>query len=80
MKLNVFGRELEVVCRDGQWLAFYLGNEGKKRLAGDLVIPVEIDESALLTYLADVYHEWATPTQERVFVISMEETLKDSHE
>lgn len=70
MRLNVFGRELEVVRNDGQWSAFYLGNEGKKRLASDIVIPAEIDESELLTYLADVCHEWATPTQKRVFVIS----------
>lgn len=80
MRLNVFGREMEVLRREGQWLAYHLGNEGKKRLAADLTIPAGIDESELLTYIADVCHEWATPAQDRVFVISREEKPKDSHE
>jgi len=45
MRLNVFGREMEVLRREGQWLAYHLGNEGKKRLAADLTIPAGIDES-----------------------------------
>jgi len=78
MKLNVFGTEMEVVRRDGQWLAFYLGNEGKKRLADDLSIPAELDESELMTYLADVYHEWSTPGRDKVLLLSEQDRQTDS--
>ena len=61
MKLNLFGRRVEIIRTKGKWKAFYLGSEGKKRLAEDFMIPVHIDEDELLDYLKDLLHEWSTP-------------------
>ena len=66
MRLDVFGREVEIVRRQQQWLVFYPGPDGKKRLAEDLVIPAGLAESQLIEYLADLCHEWATPERDRV--------------
>ena len=61
MKLNVFGRDVEI-SKDskGAWVAYYLGNEGKKRLAQDIIIPKQLAESELIEYVADLCHEWAS--------------------
>ena len=59
-KFNVFGQLICVVGEPGSWRAFHLGNEGKRRPA-DFVIPQELPESALCEYLADLFHEFATP-------------------
>ena len=45
---------------DEQWLAFYCGNDGKKRKADDVHIPASLSESELKGYIADVFHELAT--------------------
>ena len=60
MRLNAFGRELEVSRVGGRWKVFDLGNEGKKRLARDIVIPESIGESELVGYLSDLLHEHAS--------------------
>jgi hypothetical protein len=69
MKYDVFGTPLEVVNRDGAWKVFYLGTEGKKRPARDIVIPPSISEESVQEYLADLRHEWATPTNQQVIRI-----------
>ena len=66
MRLDVFGREVEIVRRQQQWLVFYPGADGKKRLAEDLVIPAGLEETQLINYVADLCHEWATPERDRV--------------
>ncbi len=66
MKLNVFGRVVEAT-RDGtHWAVFYPGNEGKKRRADDIVLPSELKEENLIEYIADLCHEWATPSNNEV--------------
>jgi hypothetical protein len=60
MKLNVFGRMVIVERRGNDWTAFYLGVEGKRRPAEDIVIPASISEAELERYVADLCHEWAT--------------------
>lgn len=70
MKFDVFGRDLEVIRKDNKWLAYYLGNEGKKRIAGDIFIPAETKESELIEYLADLCHEWACPGHEKVLKLN----------
>lgn len=66
MKFDVFGTLVEVVMREGAWRVFYLGSEGKKRLADDIVIPASVAESQLEEYLADIRHEYATATYSEV--------------
>lgn len=60
IRINLYGKEIEVVASTTGWTVFYRGDEGKKRLATDVTIPAEVAESELLLYLADIYHEFAT--------------------
>lgn len=61
IKLSVFGREMLVSRSQEQWLVYLLGTEGKRRLADDIAIPPDIQDRDIAGYLADFYHEWATP-------------------
>jgi hypothetical protein len=69
MKLNVYGRKFEVIKSEGKWKVFILGDEGKKRIADQITIPSNIVESELINYISDMYHEWASPTNNEVAVI-----------
>ncbi|MEM9316672.1 MAG: hypothetical protein AAGA95_18840 [Pseudomonadota bacterium] len=60
LKFDVFGRRVQVARQDGRWTAFYAGDEGKRRIATDIVIPEDTPEEDLITYLADLCHEWAS--------------------
>jgi len=60
LKFDVFGRDVLIVEKDGAWEAFYLGSEGKRRIAKDISVPSSITESELIQYLDDLCHEWAT--------------------
>jgi hypothetical protein len=59
-RFNVFGTRVAVVGAPGAWQAFYLGAEGKRRLA-DFIVPDEVTGDELQEYLADLFHENATP-------------------
>lgn len=59
-KFNIFGALILVVGSPGAWRAFYLGSEGKRRPA-DFIVPNDIAEDELCEYLADLFHEDATP-------------------
>ncbi len=60
LKFDVFGRDVLIERNDSGWQVFYLGNEGKRRPARDIVVPPNIEESKLTQYLDDLCHEWAT--------------------
>lgn len=60
MLLNVFGRDVEIVRQQGAWLAYYRGNEGKRRLAKDILIPESLCKTAIPGYISDLCHEWAS--------------------
>jgi hypothetical protein len=59
-RFNVFGTLVAIVGATGAWQAFYLGTEGKRRLA-DFIVPANITSDELAEYLADLFHENATP-------------------
>lgn len=59
-RFNVFGTLVAVVGEPGAWRAFYLGVEGKRRPA-DFIVPADIAGAELREYLADLFHENATP-------------------
>ena len=69
MKFDVYGRKIEIVKHNAQWRVFYLGGEGKKRIANDITIPSHVEESELLNYLADLYHEWSREGFDRVVTL-----------
>lgn len=61
LRFRVYGRLIAVVRRDENWTAFQLGADGKRRPA-DFVIPDFVTDDELCEYLADLFHEAATPT------------------
>ena len=71
LRFDVFGRRQVLVLREqGHWAAYYIGADGKRRSATDIVIPTSIPEADLAQYLADLFHECAT--QERPAVHKLE--------
>ncbi len=69
MKFNAYGKTIEVVQMSGAWVAFYLGSEGKKRIAHDIWIPSELKEEEIKNYLEDLLHEWAKSGRNTVEII-----------
>ena len=60
-RFNVFGR-IFLIQREGTlWQAYAVGADGKRSPAG-FVVPEFIVEHELTQYLADLFHENATPT------------------
>jgi len=60
IQFDVFGKTILVARRTECWEVYYPGPDGKRRPAGDIVIPSDIAESELEQYLSDLCHEWAT--------------------
>jgi hypothetical protein len=60
LRFNLFGRRVLVTESGKAWSVFYLGEEGKRRPAKDIVVPQDIPYSGIEQYLADLCHEWAT--------------------
>ena len=60
LKFKIFGKHIAVTGQAGAWRAFYYGAEGKRR-AADFIIPADVTEAELCEYLADLFHENATP-------------------
>ncbi|TAK85204.1 MAG: hypothetical protein EPO12_03570 [Aquabacterium sp.] len=65
IRFDVFGRRVVVERRDGGWVAFYPGNDGKRRPA-DFVIPPDVADEELGQYLADLFHEAWSPRHPEV--------------
>jgi len=59
-RFDVFGRQVAVTGAPGAWQAFWLGDDGKRRPA-DFIVPDDVAEDELARYLADLFHEVATP-------------------
>lgn len=59
-RFNIFGAFIAVTGAPGMWRACYFGAEGKRRPA-DFIIPGDIAADGLCDYLADLFHEDATP-------------------
>jgi len=60
LRFKVFGKLVAVTGGAGRRQAFYLGPEGKRRPA-DFVVPGDVADDDLAEYLADLFHEDATP-------------------
>jgi hypothetical protein len=63
---NVFGRMMQAQRTDGRWQLFLVGAEGKKRPVPDVTVPPHLSAEELLTFLDDLYHEFATPSHPSV--------------
>lgn len=61
MKFDIYNRFIiEIIRKDGRWLAFRLG-EGSKIPEANLIVPQDLGESELITFLDDIFHECALP-------------------
>ena len=69
LRFNVFGKIVAIVGTPGSWQAFYPGTNGTRSPA-DFVIPADITEDGLAEYLADLFHEHATPQRSTVLRLS----------
>ena len=61
-----FGRQVLITRSGGRWTAYYVGSEGKRRPAADIVIPPNVGETEMEQFLDDLCHEWATERNPRV--------------
>lgn len=66
LRFNVFGRLVQITGSPGHWTAWLLGADGKRRPA-NFIVPDFVPEDELEQYLADLFHESATPTNGSVF-------------
>ena len=64
-RFKVFRRWVAVRACPGGWQAFYLGTDGKRRPA-DFIVPDDVAGDELAAYLADLFHEDATPGHDSV--------------
>ncbi len=60
LRFDVFGRHVLVAASEYGWTAFYMGAEGKRRPATDIVVPPDMLSPDIEQYLDDLCHEWAT--------------------
>ncbi len=66
IRFDVFGHEMAIARREAGWTVYYVGGDGKWRLANDIRVPAEVPEADLAQYLDDLCHEWASPRRPRV--------------
>ena len=59
IKFDVFGKRMSIRRKDGEWLLFRESNTGVRARVYEVVIPADLEESELATYLADIFHESA---------------------
>ena len=59
IKFDVFGKRLFVQRKNDEWLLFRESNTGVRARVYEVVIPADLEESELATYLADIFHESA---------------------
>ena len=68
MKLNAYGKLLEITRENEMWVIYELG-EGKKSRSNDVFIPSEYNEAEVVRFLEDILHERATPENPSIKVI-----------
>lgn len=66
LRFSVFGRLLGVARTRGEWRVVYIGADGKHRAADDVMIPPSVKASEVAAYLADLFHESASPENPEV--------------
>jgi len=66
IKFNVFGKKMSVQRKNEEWLLFLESDTSLRVRIYDVVIPDELDENELSSYLADIFHENASSTYQTV--------------
>jgi hypothetical protein len=61
MKFNIYDRfVVEIIRKEKRWVAFRVG-EGVKVPESNLIVPQDLEASELITFVEDMYHEFARP-------------------
>ena len=60
IKLDVFGKLVLAIHTNDGWELFYLSEDGKRRLATEILVPIFVKEAEIENYIEDICHEWAT--------------------
>lgn len=68
MRLNAYGKLLEIIRENETWVIYEIG-EGKKSRSNDIYIPSEFNEMQVVRFLEDMLHERATPEDPSIKVI-----------
>jgi hypothetical protein len=58
---DVFGRMMQTKRTDGRWQLVLFGAEGKNGPCTDVSVPSHLSAEDVLTFLDDLYHEFASP-------------------
>lgn len=66
LRFSVFGTLVAIERADTGWLPFLLGPDGKRRRA-EFKVPQFVTEAKLCQYLADLFHESASPAHPEVY-------------
>ena len=62
MEFDVFGTRIIVERSANGWAMFYPPQGGKRREVPGIWVPPDLPEENLAQYLADLFHEGASPT------------------
>jgi hypothetical protein len=65
MKLDAFGKKLEILRENGAWVIYELG-EGKKSRSQEIFIPSEYNEDEVVLFLEDMLHEAASSANPKI--------------
>ena len=66
LKFNVFGKFMSVLRVGDEWQLFLESDLGMRARVYDVVIPFDLQEAELLTYLDDIYHEYSSEEHPQV--------------
>ncbi|MCG9660619.1 DUF7661 family protein [Vibrio mediterranei] len=66
LKFNVFGQIMSVTLEHDTWVLYRESQVGIRAKIYDVVIPSDLKEEDLVTYLDDIYHEMASVKFPRV--------------
>ena len=70
LRFDVYGRRLGVRRANGMWDAVWLGSDGSHRPAPGVAIPPDVEESKLVQFLSDLFHESSTPERPDVALLN----------
>ena len=62
MEFDVFGHRLIVERVGPRWGLYELSGDGKRRLLSDTVLSPQLEAADVGRELADLFHEWASPS------------------
>lgn len=60
IRFNVFGQRMLVQRKDQHWLLYKDSETGIRARVYDVVIPDDLKEQDLASYLDDIYHEFSS--------------------